>query len=206
MEVIKASNNFSQRSFEYALRTGALANLNVGSGSILRGLAGEAVMLQALRTIAPASPQPSALSGVLPDIVQLLPSGIIRVPFGEIHHHWSLTHVLTGSGGTTGNVDLGVKNQFVLFEVKSGFSERSIPDGVTQVVATAAALKTANQVGTSVLVVDEAAWGKLSSAKQNEYFTSITKAGGYIQTQPGLADAAAERAKAAVDDASKLLP
>lgn len=203
LEVIKSSNNFSQQGFQNALLGGGLNNLNTGPGSILRGLAGEAVALDSLRTISPATSQPTMLSGVLPDIAQVLPSGSFKVPFLpiEIQRQYSLPNVATASG--TRDAYLGTGTQFALYEVKSGISASSISAGVNQVAATAGALKAAKLPGVSVLMVDQGAWNQLSPAARASALKTTGAAGAYIQIQPGLAQAAAARAQAAVDEAKR---
>jgi hypothetical protein len=137
---------------------------------------------------------------VLPDIVQVLPSFKADIGIGEVHHHFIMNNVLT-SPTQTGQADLGTRNQFLAYEVKSGFSPSGIGKGVSQTVATSAALKATDRIGTAVLAVDKGAWDKLTPAQKAEYFNAVQKAGGQIWVLPGLADEAQRHAQQAVQDA-----
>ena len=115
---------------------------------------------------------------------------------GELHQ------AVQDSKGNTGSTDLPQGNKFMLYEVKSGFSGSTIGRGAVQVAATASALKAAGLPGVAVLLVDRAAYEKLSTSQRAAIYNTVTRAGGYIQLYTGLAQQAAERAKR-VRDASR---
>ena len=197
--VILASNNFSPGGFEDAYNSGGLNNLNVGAGNTLRGLAGEATVLDDINKtgfwslIQPgaASPSPSNLAGVHPDV------GVMYDPTGFV-----LQNVANSPGGA---VEFGSSVVANYMEVKSGLSASSIDGGVTQAVNTASAINAAGLGGKAIstLLVDAGAWNSLTDAQRAAYSARATKGGAYIQVQPGLADAARKRAQQLVDAAKK---
>ena len=214
LEVIKASNNFSQRAFEDALNKGALrGELNTGAGNILRGAAGEATIIDWLRNGSsplvvsqPASQFLSAIgvdasipNSILPDIGAVITTGSL----GPIKVQGELSQAVQDSKGNTGHTVLPDGTKFGLYEVKSGFSGSTIAKGAAQVAATAAVLKASGLPGVAVLVADKAAYQKLSTSQRAAIYNTVTKAGGYIQLYNGLAQQAAERAKKVRKEASQ---
>jgi RHS repeat-associated protein len=139
--VILASINFSPGGFEDAYNSGRLNNLDAGVGNTLRGLAGEATVLDDINKtgfwslVEPgaASPSPSNLPGVHPDI------GVMFDPIGFV-----LQNVANAAGGT---VQFGPSVIANYMEIKSGLSASSIGTGVTQAVNTASAIKAAGLGG-----------------------------------------------------------
>jgi RHS repeat-associated protein len=199
LEVIKASVNYSQRSFEDALNRGGLdGDMKGGSGNILRGMAGEATVIDWLRESAPLvvsqpANQFSSLPGnSAPDIGAIfLPTG----NYGKFRIEGDLGSAVRDSEGHTGNSMLPQGTKFGLYEVKSGFTGGTISKGASQVAATAAALKTSGLPGVAVLVVDTSAYKKLSSSQRAAIYNKVTRAGGYIQLYNGLAQAALDRSR-----------
>jgi RHS repeat-associated protein len=198
--VILRSNNFSPGGFEDAYKSGRLSNLDTGVGNTLRGLAGEAQVINEInadmRNPGAAFAQPTNLAGVMPDIGWTL--GTNMTP-GAV-----LLNVATAGGGLT-DVRFGSNLSTAYMEVKSGLSASSIPGGVTQAVNTAAAINKAGLGGSavSVLIVDAGAWSALSAKQREQLINQAQSGGAYIQVQPGLADAARKRAQRLVDEAQK---
>ena len=203
LNVIKLSNNLGQQSFGEAFERGAFSNLDTGVGNTLRGLAGEATVIDDINGSVgrpgTAFPSPTNLPGVKPDIGMQL-QGALAVPMG-------LENIATPTGGLA-TVPLGPTVTKNYLEVKSGLSASSIGDGVSQTINTLGAIKTAGMAGTATatLVVDAGAWSKLSPAMRTAYVGRVSASGGYIQVQPGLADAARKRAQSAVDEAQRHRP
>lgn len=197
--VILRSNNFSPGGFEDAYKSGKLSNLDTGAGNTLRGLAGEATVLNdingELRDPGAAVSQPTNLPGVLPDVAW---TRGWEVP------GFQLLSVATSTGGLT-DVKFGLNVTTNYMEVKSGLSTSSIGAGVDQAVATAAAINKAGLGGQAIstLVVDAKAWGGLTSTQRASYVAKASAGGAYIQVQPGLADAARSRAQKLIDEAKK---
>ena len=199
--VILKSVNFSPGGYEDAYLKGGLGNLDAGAGNTLRGLAGEATVLDDINggfgNADRAYPSPTNLPGVSPDIgVQLTTSFLPVSP--------QILGVATASGGLT-NATLSPTVTQSYLEVKSGLSASSIGKGVDQAVATAGAIGAAGlgSKAISVLVVDSKAWGSLSAQQRSGYAARATAAGAYIQVQPGLADAARKRAQKLLDETRK---
>jgi RHS repeat-associated protein len=207
LEVIKASNNFSQRGFEWALMTGGLKDLNKGAGNILRGLAGEAVTLDSLRTTMLSRtlvvPQPPIVDDIVPDLVQVFPTGRFHTPFATVAAGFRTPMVLTSAAGSVGTIEHDPSIHAAMWEVKSGVSASGIPKGVAQVERAAVAMTAAGIPGAAFLVVDPGAWGKLSRVRQAEFFQRLRSVGAYIQLYPGLAQQAERRAKALIDEARR---
>lgn len=205
--VILRSVNFSPGGFEDSLNGGGLSSLDSGAGNTLRGLAGEATVIDDINGFAgtllngpnTAYPSPTNLSGVSPDIGVKLANATSFFPTSV-----DLTNVANSSGGT-GNVTLGANIIAEYMEVKSGLSPSSIGKGVDQAVATAAAISGSPLSGRAVsaLVVDAGAWGKLSPQQRAAYVNKAKAGGAYIQVQAGLADAARKRAQALIDKTKK---
>jgi RHS repeat-associated protein len=213
LEVIKVSNNFSQRSFEDNLKKGTLyGNLDKGAGAILRGLCAEAYVLEALRTRVPAFAQPEfpGVGNLLPDILYVIPSGrpryTVRIPLiGSItigsDIHWTIDNVATTTGTTT--VDLGTNVQTAWVEVKAGIAPSTIMKGAEQVAAYAKGIQLAKLPAVAILYVDTDAWNNLPATTRASALSIVTAAGGYIQLVDGLIKAATERARDTVLKASK---
>jgi RHS repeat-associated protein len=203
--VILHSNNFSPGGFEDALNSGGLANLNAGAGNTLRGLAGEAEVIDDLNGFwgqlfsgaNAAYPSPTNLPGVNPDIAVSLQNSMLFLTSSV-----TLNNVATSSGGLT-NVTFGSNITQNYVEVKSGIEPSGIAKGVDQAVRTAGAIKAAGLGAISTLVVDADAWNKLSPQDRSAYVLKASAAGAYIQVQPGLAEAARKRAQRLIDKARK---
>ena len=209
LEVIKASNNFSQRAFEDALDRGDLkGRLDSSAANILRGLAGEAITIDKLRSTSGliTISQPANLSrfghnvslpnDVAPDIATFFINGTIRIPgAGRIEATAVLKNIVTGAGGQTTEVGLPSNVRFGLVEVKAGFSGKNIAKGASQVAAAASLLKAAKLPGVAILVVDKAAFMKLSANERAKIYKKITEAGAYLQVDEDLAAEAAKRAR-----------
>ena len=207
LEVIKASNNFSQRAFEDALNRGELrGNLARGSGNNLRGAAGEAAVIDDLRRPTDSSgfplglmtvSQPANLSrfgidlslpqNVAPDIGAFYTNGDRATG--------TLRDVVSNAQGTTTNLSLSPNVRFGLYEVKAGFTDKNFLKGAAQVAATAALLKASGLPGIAVLAVDKAVFEKLSTSRREAIYNKVTQAGGYIQLYDGLAAEAAKRSR-----------
>jgi RHS repeat-associated protein len=206
--VFNAANNFSPRGFENAFNSGALNNLSSAQGNTLRGLAGEAQVIDDIngsllqnlfggtRDRAMVGSAGPSLPGAVPDVfVQYQNVGLANGPAT------TLQNVATGAG--IGDVSIPGSVTMNFLEVKSGISASSIGTGVDQAIATAGAINSAGLGGSAIstLVVDAGAWGSLSAARQASYVGRMSAAGAYIQVQPGLADAAKQRAQNMVDRA-----
>jgi len=199
--VILNSNNFSPGGFEDAYLGGHLSNLNTGQGNTLRGLAGEATVIDDINRnlVDPgaAYPAPRNLTGVFPDVgVQL---GHPLLPGGFI-----LPNIASASGGL-GNVKLQAFIVQNYLEVKSGLSASTVAQGVDQAIATAGALKKAGLGGSAIstLVVDAGVWASLSPSQRATLVSRAQAGGAYIQVQTGLAEAARKRAEELVNQARK---
>ena len=203
LSVIIMSNNFSQRAFETNLNRGAFSSLKTGAGATLRGLAGEANVLDQFWAGGYAAMSQPLLKGVLPDISVVFPSFSLEIPeVGELRHHFDLPNVVTSRTGTIGSASLGTNIKFGFYEIKAGLSGSGIADGVVQISAMAKALKAGNIPGVAILLVDEGAWDNLSADQRSRNFQSVDSAGGYIQVQGGLNQAATDRAQQIVDAAN----
>ena len=184
-----------------------MSSLDSGAGNTLRGLAGEATVIddinkpvgQLFNGANAAYPSPTNLSGVSPDIGVMLQNSNLMLASPV-----TLLSVANASGGT-GSMTFGPNIYMQYMEVKSGLSASSISKGVDQAVATAAAINKAGLKGSAIstLVVDAGAWGKLSTQQQAAYVKQAQAGGAYIQVQAGLADAARQRAQALIDKAGK---
>jgi RHS repeat-associated protein len=200
--VILKSVNFSPGGYEDAYLRGGLSNLDAGAGNTLRGLAGEATVIDQIngpnpRDVDRAYPSPTNLSGVSPDIGVQLTSGFL--PAAP-----QIMGVANALGGL-GNVTLSPTVTLSYIEVKSGLSASSIGKGVDQAVATAGAIGAAGlgSKAISVLMVDSKAWGSLNAQQRSDYVKRTTAAGAYIQVAPGLADSARKRAQKLLDETRK---
>jgi RHS repeat-associated protein len=210
LEVIKASNNFSQRAFEDALNKGELGgNLTTQGGNKLRGLAGEGAVIDRLRS--PGSfglplgaitlSQPGTLSrfgidlslpqNVAPDIGAVYTNGQL----GNVRAIGILRSVVSDAQGGTTNLNLSPDVKFGLYEVKAGFTSKNFEKGAAQVAATAGFLKASGLPGIAVLAVDKAVFQKLDPSKRAKIYSTVTQAGGYIQLYDGLAAEAAKRSR-----------
>ncbi|MGH9872553.1 MAG: RHS repeat-associated core domain-containing protein [Pyrinomonadaceae bacterium] len=210
LEVIKASTNFSQRGVEDALNRGELGgNLATQGGNKLRGLAGEAIVIDSLR--APGSfgvplgavtvSQPGSLSkfgidlalpkNIAPDIGAIYTNGQL----GNVQAIGILKNVASDAQGGTTNLTLSPDVKFGLYEVKAGFSDRNFAKGAAQVAATAGFLKASGLPGIAVLAVDKAVFEKLKPNERARIYSTVTQAGGYIQFYDGLAARAAKRSR-----------
>jgi len=216
LEVIKASNNFSQRAFEDALLRGDLGGkLNSGSANILRGLAGEAIVADKLSSFVSGLPasyltisQPGNLSrfginvslpdNIAPDIGAALTSGTVNILGIRVEASVTLKHVVADASGRTGPKGLSPDTKFGLIEVKAGFTGKNILDGAGQVARTAAFLKATGLPGVAILAVDKAAFEKLDAGTRAQIYETVNRAGGYIQLFDGLAEQAAKRSRDAI--------
>ena len=215
LEVIKASVNFSQRAFEDALNRGELRGaLNSPGGNKLRGLAGEAVVIDDLRrptdsTGLPMSllttSQPGNLSvfgmslpqNISPDIGAVYTNGDL----GKVKVTGVLRDVVSNSQGATSSMALQPNVKFGLYEVKAGFTGKNFDKGAAQVAATAGLLKASGLPGIAVLAVDKAVFNTLSPQKRAALYNKVTQAGGYIQLYENLAADAAKRSRALITEA-----
>jgi RHS repeat-associated protein len=203
LSIIKSSPNYSQRAFENGLTRGALANFSTGNGAILRGLAGEANVLDQMWKGGFAAISQPPLLGAKPDLAMSLFSFSISIPLlGQINHGYTLPNVVT-TAGSIGSATLSTSIKAAFYEVKSGLSTSGIADGVAQVIGMANALKADNIPGVAILLVDADAWANLSANRQAAYVDSVSDVGGYIQVQQGLADAATARAQEMVNNANQ---
>jgi RHS repeat-associated protein len=192
--VLLAANNFSPGGFEDALNSGSLSNLNEGAGNTLRGLAGEATVIDHIREEGDGpAPSPIDLPDVHPDIgVRMQNSPLFPVAP-------QLLNVATASNpvGLGNDITLSPTIYVRYVEVKSGVSASSFSTGVDQAVATAAAINKAGKSGSAIstLVVDATAWGKLKPGQRADLITRAQAGGAYIQVQLGLAGEARDRAQ-----------
>ena len=207
LEVIKKSVNFSQSAFEKAFIEGnGIIDPKSQAGKTLRGLAGEAAVLDGMPWNVLATSQPRILKGVLPDVGFLIPAISVQVqaPGGEVefNQRGRLYDTVLDASGRTGYKDLSTDIKFGLAEVKTG-GATNIRAGAVQVEATALALKLSRFPGVATLVVDKGEWGNLSATTRTNIYNRVTRAGGYIQVIDGLAAAAANRAQNMIDEANK---
>lgn len=143
-------------------------------------------------------------NNVAPDIATVFLNGNVRIPgVGRIEATATLKNVVSSASGQTSNVDLSPDVRFGLVEVKAGFTGRNIGKGAAQVAATASLLKAAKLPSIAILVVDKAAFMKLSASERAKIYKIVTAAGGYIQVDDGLAAEAAKRAREVAKQASK---
>ena len=196
--VILSSINYSPAGFQRNLESGALDNIDSGEAWNLRGLAGEATVLNDINgsqsEAGAASASPSNLAGVHPDI------GVMYDPLQPVGP--MLFNIVNSP---TGDVQLSRSVMANYMEVKSGLSASTIGDGVTQAVNTAGAINAAGLGGIAIstLVVDAGAWDSLTDSQRSAYMARATKGGAYIQVQLGLADAARKRAQKLISVAKK---
>jgi hypothetical protein len=205
--VIKASNNFSQSAYEDAFNRGALkSGLNSREGNVLKGLAGEAVVIDSLRrdnakyylntVVSLVISQPLSSPGLRPDILNI--HSPLTLKGDKVQAQ--LNRVLVNSDGQTGSVSLPTSVLQVYYEVKAGFTERHIPTGAEQVESLSLALRATGGAGVAVLAVDRSAWTKLSPQRRQDIFDRVTQAGAYIQIWDGLAIQSVERARAVIKE------
>jgi len=213
LEVIEASNNFSPRAFEVALERGDFnkSSLSGKSGNILRGLAGEAIVIERMR----AASYPLVISQPINRLTSLTGSNVslpeaITPDIGAVflagralgvQANAGINNAVTDAKGTLGVKEFSPDIKFGLVEVKAGFTGRHIATGANQVAATATALRAARLPGVAVLAVDKGAWDKLSEKRRGEIYNTVNNAGGYIQVVDGLAVAAAQRARNSIKEA-----
>jgi hypothetical protein len=215
LDLILKSNNFSPNAFERGFNRHGFADLSRGSGATLRGIAGEAFVLDELNKAGYAAvSQPTILQGVLPDILYGYPAAEITVKFRlpgvlrrkvGVNTHLDLPNILQDASGTTGTEEFKGIKAFLL-EVKTGLSASTIEKGANQTAATALAIKVANIPAVAVLLVDQDAWNSLDSNAQERIYNTVTNAGGYIQVVNGLIDAATQRANKVVEEARRRKP
>jgi RHS repeat-associated protein len=232
LEVIKAANNFSQRAFEDGLNRGEFkGDLTSGSGNTLRGLSGEAIVIDALRNgdgAANVISQPLSQffsrigvnvalpNNLAPDIGLIFTSAynfdmniggrrIAGNPYlgpGKLAIP-GLSDVVLNAQGRIGNTFLPENTKFALIEVKAGFKSSTFQKGVNQVTASAEFLRKSNLPGVAVLTVDANVWNALSTTERTNYYNQVTAAGGYITVHNNLAVGAATRSRNIVKRAGK---
>ena len=177
---ILASPNYSPWAFGRELGSSSMS-------SSLIGVAGEAVMLDRMNSVSlfgSVSLQPKLGSGVggSPDMVlNFNQEGFGRADLANI----------AGPNGGLGHVPLDYGPAQAFFEVKTSSDYGVLLKGAEQVAATAGMIKP-GQNAVSVLVVDQGAWGKLSTDQQNQILK--TAGGGFVQLHKNLITDAIKRA------------
>jgi RHS repeat-associated protein len=200
LDVIKNSNNFSQRSFEEHLAAGSLSDLTTGAGATLRGLSGEAVALDHLKENTCCGPtrlflhQPNfkVLNAHVgnPDILAFRPTG--RLGIYNVHN---VIENAVFDAFWTHDVTLPLQVQGAFYEVKTGHAYSTMKEGANQATATAQGLRAHGFNGSvSILMVDADAYNALSLGQRRSLYLQVMNANGFIQLVKDLNKKAEERA------------